>query len=176
MSGDIKEKCSTLLTEIAKGDERSLELLYSLTSARLFSVALGITKNRHTAEDVLQETFLKVVKYAGLFKRKGNGYGWICTILKNTALTHIKKQRVDYDIDEFHNLCDLNVSPDKTDSRLEVEEALKTLEADEKKLIWLKYFCDMTVREIGKELSLPKSTIAYKINAAEKKLKDFFSI
>jgi RNA polymerase sigma-70 factor (ECF subfamily) len=164
-----------LLEGVSRGDERSLTLLYEKTSARLFYIALGITKNRASAEDVLQESFIRVVKHAASFKKKDNGYGWLCTVVRNAALSYIKKQRPEEDIDEFYSLQDERESPQKNETRIEVQEALSKLEKSERRLVWLKYFGDYTLREIAVIEGIPKSTAAYNLQRAEEKLKKFLS-
>lgn len=165
---------NNLITGVANGDEKSLCELYRLCFKGLFSVAKNITRDRAAAEDVIQDVFVKVVRSAKSFKKKDNGYGWLCVITRNTALSYIKKNgRNTENIDECFTLFDPETHPDRADERLEIRSALENLSPPERKLLYLKYYCDLTVREIADATGMKKSTAAYGILRAEEKLKEF---
>ena len=166
---------NVLITNVASGDEKSLAELYTLCFKGLFSVARNITRNKDGAEDVIQEVFVKVVRRAKSFKRKDNGYGWLCAITRNTAISYIRKNKPNFtqDIDECFALFDPYTMPEKRDERLEIRAALDNLSPPERRLLYLKYFCDMTVREIAAAENMKKSTVAYGVSRAEEKLKEF---
>ncbi len=169
------KQINNLISGVADGDEKSLCELYTLCYKGLFSVAKNITRERAAAEDVIQDVFVKVVRSAKSFKKKDNGYGWLCVITRNTALSYIKKNSLNSfdDIDECFALFDPDTCPEKTDERLEIRSALENLSPPERKLLYLKYYCDMTVREIAAATGAKKSTAAYGILRAEEKLKEF---
>lgn len=170
-----KQHVNTLIVNVAKGDEKSLTELYMLCFKGLFSVAKNITRERGGAEDVIQEVFIKVVQSAKTFRKKDNGYGWLCTITRNTALSYVKKNNPNKfsDIDECYALFDPDSAPEKRDERLEIKAALDSLSPPERKLLYLKYYCDMTVREIAAAENMKKSTVDYGILRAEEKLKKY---
>lgn len=162
------------INEIAKGDERSLFLLYKLIGGRLLSIALGITRDSYLAEEVVQETLIKIVKYAKTFVHQDNGYGWICTIIRNEAMTLLKKNNTDaVSLDEFYFLADTIESAQEDDKKIAISLALKKLSEEERELIWYKYTLGMSVRDIALKINLSKSTVAMRINDAEEKLREF---
>ena len=176
MTDAERQHINELIVSVAKGDKESLGELFTLCYSGLFSVAKNITRSREGAEDVVQETFVRVVRAAGTFKKKDNGYGWLCTIVRNTALTYVKKN-APYaknlkDIDECYELFDASADPSITEQRTEIKEALSALEPLQRRLLYLKYYCDMTVREIAAAENMKKSTVAYTIAGAEKKLRE----
>jgi RNA polymerase sigma-70 factor (ECF subfamily) len=71
-----KESITRLVLRVARGDETALIEIYNLVGGRLLSVAMGITRDIHLAEDVLSESFLKISKYAHQF-RGGQGYYYL---------------------------------------------------------------------------------------------------
>lgn len=169
-----KEEISRLIFLIANGDESALVRLYNMAGGRLLSVAMGITRNLQTAEDVLSESFIKVVRHAEQFKG-GSGYAWLCTIVKNTALNILKSDinKQGEDIDGFFDLTDGKDFTEHSANAMEVEKALKKLDKQERLCIWLKYFNDYTVRQIAEEIKISKSTVHDIIKKAELKLKEY---
>src|SRR3954468_351965 len=77
-----------LLADVAMGNERAFARLYELTGGRLQAIARGIVGRGDVAEDVLQDSFLRVWRWAHRFEPgKGAAYGWLVRIVRNRALT-----------------------------------------------------------------------------------------
>lgn len=167
-----KRIISKLIKQIASGKVDSLNQLYSLTGKYLLSVALGIVHNRQLAEDILHDSFIKIVENASSFRTPSNGYSWLCSIVRNTALNKLRyeKLRQNADIDDCFNLS----SKDDTTALIvnqQLKEVLQKLDEIEQKIIWFKYYNDMTLREISLQLNMPPSTINYIQKRAEEKMK-----
>ena len=160
---------------VKSGDQDALGNLYRVAGGRMLSVAMGLVRDKERAEDVLHDSFIRVVRFADGFKSGTNGYAWLCTIVRNTALNKIRSEnlRRAENIDSFFNLSDDGISAEQADRVMTVEAAMKKLEPKERTVIWLKYYNDMTVRTIASELNLPKSTVQSIITVAEKKLKKY---
>lgn len=140
----------------------------------MLAVARGIVRDASTAEDVVQESFLKIVKNVGKYQAGTNGYAWVCKIVRNTALNSVKaaKNRPTADVDEFAFLSDGIDVEEKTATRLLVEKLMNSLSPPiVKEMIYMKYFLDMTVREIAKEIGKSKSYVAKEIAKAEEFMK-----
>lgn len=172
ISDEERNLINDLLIRIKKGDEFALEQLYNIAAGRMFSVALGIMRNTESAKDVVQDSFIKITLNADKFFG-GNGYAWICKIVQNTALNKrsSEKIRTHCDIDSFFNLSDDSDFSYNSDNSILIKKAMMNLNSDERLAIWLKYYNEMTVREIADELELPKSTAQDVISRAETKLK-----
>lgn len=165
------------IKRIAEGDESALELLYCAIGARMQSVAFGVLRDRGLSEDCLQESFLKIVKNASQFRLWQNGYGWACTIAKNTALNMLKQRRGrgEVSIDDFFDLSDNPDAFTKTDLAITVETAMARLDERGREAVRLKYFEELTVRQIAKRTGSSKSAVARLITAAENELKRYFT-
>lgn len=174
MTDDEKKLINGLIVNVAKGDKKSLGELFTLCYKGLFSVAKNITRSVQGAEDVLQETFIRVVRSAGTFRKKDNGYGWLCVITRNTALNYRKKNGVysEKDIDECYELFDPASDPERAEEKIALRAAFSALDPEGRRLLYLKYYCDMTVREIASAEGMKKSTVSYGILRAEEKLKE----
>ena len=65
------------ILSIANGNVSALEDLSRLVSARMLSVAQSVVRNKATAEEVVQDSFLRIVQNARRFRAGSNGYAWI---------------------------------------------------------------------------------------------------
>lgn len=174
MTEEMKQAINRLIALIAKGDEAALNELARLISSRMLSVARAITRDKALAEDVVQESFVKIVRSAHKFKR-GNGYAWVCKIVHNTALNVLRKVKPTADIDEFFDIADTADVAEKSAATVAVEQAMSVLDKQEKLLIFQKYFMDYTVRDSAKATGIDKSAVSRKIIKAEEKMREFLT-
>jgi RNA polymerase sigma factor (sigma-70 family) len=91
-SGQNRDELVHIDRSIA-GDRKSQHFIYSKYADAMFHTARRITGNAHDAEDVLQETFIKVFRYLERFKRESSLGTWIKAIAVNTAITYVKRRR-----------------------------------------------------------------------------------
>lgn len=73
------------------GDREAQKTLYHRYSPKMFSVCLRYAKDYHSAEDALQEGFIKVFKYISKFRREGSFEGWLRRIFINTSIEQLRK-------------------------------------------------------------------------------------
>ncbi len=161
---------NNLIYRISQSDDFALEELYNISSGKLFAVAFNILKDRFLAEDVLQEVYLQVVKNAKTLIRYENGSGMLITMTKNVALNMYKKRARKREVG-YDNINIFGDSVDNYGRRNDVKRALKCLPPPQPEIIRLKYYADMTIREIAKFLKLSKSTVQREIAKAENALK-----
>ena len=162
------------LSLIKDGNDNGVDLLYSFMGKTMVMVARGVVRDSFFAEDVVQDSFLKIVKNIGKYKKGTNAYAWVCKIVRNTALNALKSSlnHPTENIDEFFCLSDGNDVEDKTTTQLLVEKLMNSLAPPiVKQMIYMKYFLDMTVREIAKEIGKSKSYVAKEIAKAEEFMK-----
>lgn len=171
MTEQMRDRISKLIVSIAEGNEAALNELARLVSPRMLSVARAVVRDRALSEDVVQESFIKIVDKAHRFKPGTNGYGWICKIVHNTALNMMRRQKPNADIDEFYDIAAAVDVAEKSAQALAVEQAMSVLDNTEKLLIYQKYFMDFTVRDSAIATGLSKSTVARKLAAAEEKMR-----
>lgn len=165
------------LDNLAKGDARALDNIYLLCSRQMFALVRSIVKNTHDAEDIVQDTFIKLVSSIDSFSSGSNGYAWVMKITRNNALDFLRKRgrRAEENIDDFFNLSEGGYDENKRDTAIMLEMAIKKLDDMEKRLIYYSYYLDMTVREIAKELHISKSAVSRQLQRTEENLKKFLS-
>ena len=166
------EKLNKLIIAVANGDSDSLDGILSLAGGRMMAVAVSLV-GRDYAEDIVHDSFIKIARFANSYRRGMSPYGWIMKIVKNTALDFIKSKKIRAEVSEesLFTLSSLDYSPENRENAIVLEQALSKLEPEERKIIYLIYYLDMTIREIAKEMNLSKSAVQRLKDRAEDKLK-----
>lgn len=96
---DLSE-IEALIAQSALGDRAAFSRLYDATSGKLFAVCLRVLKQRATAEDALQETYVKIWKHAHRYRATTySPMTWLITIARNTAIDVLRAQKEVADID-----------------------------------------------------------------------------
>ncbi len=168
-----RKRINKLIRQIASGNDAALTELYTAIGGRMLSVALSIVGDRPCAEDVLQDAFLAIVKNAEKFRFYQNGYGWACTIVRNTAINYMKarhRRRCD-NIDDMVFLCDGGSLEEESATRVTVREAVQKLDAKERAAVYYKYYEDLTLREIADRLGISKSQADRLVRSGEENLR-----
>src|SRR5881409_4098752 len=90
-----------LVARAKSGDLEALEALYRAFGTPVYNLALRVLRRPEDAEDVLQETFLEVVRSIKQYRGEGHLWGWIRQIATSKALMRIRHDRV-REMEEFH--------------------------------------------------------------------------
>ncbi len=87
---------AALLDATSRGDRAAFRALYEATAPKLFGIVIRITRNRSTAEEVLQETFIKIWQNAERFTPDaGQPMGWLAAIARNRAIDRLRSERIE---------------------------------------------------------------------------------
>lgn len=175
MTEQMRQKINNLILLIAKGDEAALEDLSHLVSGRLTSIAYSIVGNRALAEEIVQDTFLRVVYNAHSYKPNTNGYGWMCRIAQNLALNALRREKraQTVNIEDCFSLAATDDVFEQSASHLILKQAMEALEPLERWILYQKYFMDLTVREIAQTCGKSKSAVQRALVSAEEKVRNF---
>ena len=108
MNQEIYEKIEYALALIADKNDEGVDILYKYMGKTMLFVACGVIKDDFLAEDVVQDSFLKIIQNIDQYKKGTNGYSWICRIVRNTAINAVRKssQAETCLIDEFDYISD----------------------------------------------------------------------
>lgn len=163
------EEC---ILKIAQSNKSTLALLYEETKNGVYSFVLSYLKNPSDAEDILQETYIKIWFAAGTYQPKGNPMAWILTIAKNLSLMRLRKKKTDINCSEEEWM---NFYPDSSfassDDKMILEAAFSCLSDEERNIITLHAVSGLKHREIADLLALPLSTVLSKYHRAKKKMR-----
>ncbi len=159
------------IAQMAVGDQAALADFYQRTKAAVFGFALSILKNRHDAEDVLQDTYLQVWQAAGSYRSHGKAMAWVLTIARHRAVDHLRTQGRTESLDPEGRQDQLAWSPAVTEEdRLTLAALLEQLGDQERQIVVLHALSGLKHREIAALLGIPLPTVLSKYSRAIKKL------
>lgn len=160
------------LADIAQGDKQALAQLYEATRSAVFGFALSILKNPHSAEDVLQDCFVRIFRSAASYRPEGKPMAWILTITRNLCLQVLRKDGATTDLPQEEWEAFLGTSDGvSVEERVLLESCLKLLSAEERQVLMLHAVAGYKHREIARQLDMPLATVLSKYHRAVKKLK-----
>jgi RNA polymerase sigma-70 factor (ECF subfamily) len=163
---------NTLLLDLKKGNKAALTPLYETTKRGVFAFILPYLHDIQLAEDVMQDTYIKVMESINLYKANTNGMNWLLTIAKNTALNLIKYRQRETQVDRDVLEGTLPSSFDQYDLGSPVITLAKNLlEKDEQTILFLYAISEYKHREIAVMMNLPIGTVTWKYQLAIKKMK-----
>ena len=154
---------------VAQGDRAALERLYRAMRSTVYSVSLAILKNREAAEDVTQETFLKVWQSAGRHRPEADARAWILTIARNLAYAQFRTKETAGLTDElFEGPADDPAG--QVLDRLLLRQLFTALDAEERQIVMLYAVGGYRHKEIAALLGRPCATVRWKFRRALGKL------
>ena len=156
---------------IASGDKAAFAALYEETKSAVYGFALSILRDATDAEDVLQDTFVKVWTAADSYEDMGKPLAWILTIARNFATSKLRERSRTAEMPEDEQLYDGSEDPNlSVEQRLVLRSAMQVLSDDERQIVMLHAVTGLRHTEIAGMLSLPLSTVLSKYSRARKKL------
>ena len=159
------DEIETLIGKVSLGDRQAFSRLYDLTNAKLFGVCLRVLSNRASAEDVLQETYMKVWRYAERYASKGTSpMTWLITIARNSAIDRLRAGRDVEDIDAMaETLASSGPTPEQvavaSGEAARISDCLDQLEEPRNKAVRGAYLEGLSYAELSEKLSVPLNTI-----------------
>jgi RNA polymerase sigma-70 factor, ECF subfamily len=155
-----------LIAAVAKGDEDAFERLYRVTRAKLFGVVLRILRRQDLAEEVLQETYVKIWNMAGQFNPgRSSPITWMTCIARNRAID-IARKRGELSIEEEPSAMEAaaeSTDPlarrDMTDELKRLLECVGRLEPDRQRLVLLAYYNGWSREQLATMFETPVDTV-----------------
>jgi RNA polymerase sigma-70 factor (ECF subfamily) len=155
-----------LLAATAKGDQAAFERLYEATKAKLYGVVLRILRRHDLADEVVQETYLKIWDSAGRYNPAvASPITWMATIARNRAIDLVRK-RSEASIEEEPEAMDVAADLPNPLAAREMSEDLQRLmrcveklEPDRQQLVMLAYYNGLSREQLAAKLAKPVNTI-----------------
>jgi RNA polymerase sigma-70 factor, ECF subfamily len=169
-----------LLHLIAAGDQLALHALYERAHRPVFTLAMRITKNRQTAEELTIDVFHDVWRRASKYEPAGGTVlGWILNQARSRAIDRLRFEgrlkRLDPQSEDWQQWTAPRDSEDAIALRQDAEvlrKALTVLTPDEQQAIETAYFSGLTYGEAAERLNLSLGTIKTRIRSGLAKLRD----
>ena len=170
---------AALVQSIAAGDELALHALYERAHRIVFTLAMRITANRETAEELTIDVFHDVWRRAsGYDPANGTVLGWVMNQARSRAIDRLrfesrKKRNPDGDMQPLAEVAaDQHDVLELREQRESLCAALAVLTPDERQAIETTFFAGLTHAEAAARLNQPLGTIKTRIRSALHKLRD----
>ena len=170
---DAKVKPDALISECISGNRLSQHKFYNKFSPILFGISLRYAKNRTDAEDILQESFIKIFKYLKDFRSEGSIEGWMRRIIVTTSYNFYKRKNlISNDVEPEH----VNISlpgDHEIVSNLSHEELLKIIQRlpnGYRMVFNLNTFEGYSHKEIGDKMNISVNTSKSQLSRAKSSL------
>jgi RNA polymerase sigma-70 factor (ECF subfamily) len=155
-----------LLAAVAKGDEAAFERLYQATRAKLYGVVLRILRRADLADEVIQDTYLKVWNSAGQFNPAvASPITWMLAIARNRAIDLVRRKS-ETSIEEEPEAMEIAADTPDPLAKREMNEQLKRLlacmgrlEEERRRLVLLAYYTGWSREQLAAEFDKPVNTI-----------------
>lgn len=157
-----------LLQDALAGDGSAVEQLVSRYERPLYRMLLGMTGRSAVAEDLVQDTFLRLIRQRAPLDHVG---GWLYRCAANLAIDHARRRRREQLVAEPPEAP--SAGPDWTDRILDRERlaaALNQLPADQRQVVALHYFADQSLADVARALALPLGTVKTRLHRAYRRL------
>lgn len=169
---DIKIKDHELVKEfIESGEHKCIEELISRHKNRIFTYILLIVKDQQLAEDVFQDTFIKVIKSLrrGKYQEKGIFVSWVLRIAHNLIIDFFRKEKHlktysndSYETDIFNSKRFSEATIEDTMIEEQISEDLRKLimelPADQRQVILLRHYAGLSFKEIAEQTNVSINT------------------
>jgi len=170
-----------LVLALRNHEKIAVEALYDMYSSSLYGVISRIVTDTALAEDILQETFVKIWhSFSSYSAEKGRLFTWMVNIARNLAIDKIrskdfKNQNKNQEIENNVTFIDEQRSTVYKPELMGVKDLVEALKPDQKSIIDLVYFKGYTHVEAAEELGIPLGTIKTRLRMGIQQLRKHFN-
>lgn len=149
-----------------KGNKDAFVKLITAAEKSMYRVARAILKSDNECADAIQEAILKAYKSIGGLREPQYFKTWLTKILINECNRILRNNRKVIPIEEYMDQA-YTLDPYE---KLEIQEAVSSLEDEFRIVVILFYFEDMTIKDIAKMLDIPEGTVKSRLSRARERL------
>jgi RNA polymerase sigma-70 factor (ECF subfamily) len=146
-----------------KGDNRAFDELLSRTQTKLFTYIMFVVRDHDIADDIFQETFVKVITklQQGLYTDSGKFQFWITRIAHNCIMDCYRQQQSTHIVDaneenDLQNLKNASVMDSNKEAEMineqiliDIKKMMNTLPAPQREVVYMRYFQQLSFKEIA---------------------------
>jgi RNA polymerase sigma factor (sigma-70 family) len=173
----------TLMQSVARNEESALRMLIERHQSWVFSLLISIVRNQQHAEDLTQEVFWRARLHAGKYQSQGEFASWLKRIAINAALDFLRGERkfVAVGLENVENtLADERSSSPvaallTSTLREEVRTAIQSLPDDQRLVVVMRYFGDMSLQDIAWAMKCPLGTVKSRLFHALRRIRQIFT-
>lgn len=161
---------AALVLAFIQGEAKAFEVLFKRSKTKVFTSIYLIVKDRYIAEDLLQETYIKAIDVikSGRYNEEGKFLPWVARIAHNLAIDHFRKEKryptiVLEDGSKVFNSFDfaedsMEDLQMKTDQIANIRELIKKLPEEQRELVVLRHFEELSFQEIADQTGVSINT------------------
>ncbi len=162
---------SMLLNEYLSGNQDAISKLIELHRRRVFDYIMMMVKDRDVADDIFQETFIKVVRFIdeGRYTDNGKFLSWVMRIAHNQVIDYFRQNKYENKITEsdagFNLLGTLRFSSDNVEDRMvseqitqDVRKLIEHLPDEQRDVVKMRFYEDMSFKEIAAQTGVSINT------------------
>lgn len=169
----INEICDDALCRIATGDMDALAVIYEKLGRRIFVLALSVLRDSAAAEDIMQDTFVRIAAEAHAYRQGSNATAFILTMTRNLSINLLNRRRRETPCGELTEENAGASPPEPVAFR--ALEALSLLDDDERQIVTLKLDGGMKHRDIADLLGIGEAACQKRYRRALEKLREYYS-
>jgi RNA polymerase sigma-70 factor, ECF subfamily len=169
----------TRLAKLARsGDRAAFEELVELYKDKIYHLAYRMLHNRHEAEEIVQETFMRVYTNLDRYDEQQKFSTWIYRIGTNLCIDRLRKKKASYSLDAelsdgeggdwYATLASQDAGPEDqvtlSETQQQIRDSIETLPEKYKAIVILRYLQDFSLQEISDTLSMPVTTIKTRLH------------
>jgi RNA polymerase sigma factor (sigma-70 family) len=175
-----EETDSELMARVRDGELERLSELFERHHRRLYGFFLRLSGDRSAAEDLVQEVFVRLLKYRHTFKSDAEFTPWMFTLARNAAVDSFRSRpkELQEDPEAPEPAAPATAAADHPDERLETREraallhaALRKLAPEKRELLLLARFGEMKYDSIGELLGISVGAVKVRVHRALKELR-----
>ena len=166
-----------MVIETLNGDREAFGRLVERYERRIFNLAFRICGDYEDAMDVTQTVFVKAFDRLGTFDPSRKFFSWLYKMGVNESLNQVKRQsrivHVEFDLPSRAPSPEQQLIRDESDGL--VQTALKRLGEDQRVVIILRHFVDLSYRQIGEVLGIQEKTVKSRLYSARQRMKEILT-
>jgi RNA polymerase sigma-70 factor (ECF subfamily) len=169
-----------LMVRVRDGDADPLAELFARHQVPLYNFFLRLTGRASTSEDLVQETFLRILKSKHTYRGQGQFKAWLYQVARSARADHYRKRWRESELteesqDAIPSAAPLASESFERDERLElVRAALERLPEDKREVLVLSRYQDLRYEEIARVLGCSEGAIKVRVHRAMKELRAQF--
>ena len=171
-----------LLARVADGDKRAFEILFTVYQARFLAVAESITGDAAGAEDAVQETFVRILRFAADADSRRDPSAWLFRICVNCAKddrarrsSRLARESLREGADWARDLATPLSEIIKQEKREIIAREIQALPPDLRTILTLRFTADLKYEQIAGILDVPLGTVQSRLHSAVGKLREALS-
>ncbi len=172
-----------LMLKVKSGETFRLGLLYERYKKKLFGFFFQMNKDADLSEDLVQNVFIRVLKYKHTYTEESKFITWLFKIARNVSYDDFKKNKEYRHQKDIVNVENRISSPDSIEEKMIYKEnvsilkiALQKLSYEKREILLLSKYKELKYKEIGEVIGCNEGAARTKVHRALNELKDFFLV